>query len=152
MDDEAQRDLRQRDLRQPTSHAALSGLLLLSIPASCLISYLLLSDYTWLNAIALLIVPFAFFCWIFTTIRAIHLAGVRFWFIPSTYVTLIGGIIALVISAIMLIFSQESARRGHQVTEMTLYVAAAIPTCPSCYSRTTRWLKHTKYMGHRLRW
>jgi hypothetical protein len=104
----------------------LSGLLLLSIPGSGSISYLIFGNYAGLNAIALLIVPFAVFCWIFTTIRAIHLAGVRFWFIPSTYVTLIGGIIAIVLCAIMLVVSHESAREEHDVRDATLYVAPAI--------------------------
>jgi hypothetical protein len=112
--------------RAASRYPLLSGLLLLSIPVSCLISYLIVGDHVWLNAIALLIVPFAVFCWIFTTIRAIHLADVRFWFIPSTYVTLIGGIIAIVLCAIMLVVSHESAREGHDVRDFTLYVAASI--------------------------
>jgi ABC-type nickel/cobalt efflux system permease component RcnA len=37
--------------------------------------------------------------------------------------------IALVISVIMLLFSQESARRGHDAGDNTLYVAAAILYC-----------------------
>lgn len=52
------------------------------------VSYLIVGDYNWLNATTLLIVPFAVFCWIFTTIRAIHTVGVWYWFIPSIYVTL----------------------------------------------------------------
>ena len=103
-----------------------SGLSLLSIPVSCITSYLIFGSHTGPNAAALLLVPFAIFCWIFTTIRAIHLVGVRFWFIPSTYVTLIGGIISLVMCSIMLLASQESAKRGHDVGDTTLYVAAAI--------------------------
>jgi hypothetical protein len=115
------------DLSKPNSHyPMLSGILLLSIPVSCLISYLIVGDYTWLNAIALLLAPCIVFFWIFTTIRAIHLAGVRFWFIPSTYVTLVGGIIALVMCVIMLLLSHESARQGHDAGDNTLYVAAAI--------------------------
>jgi hypothetical protein len=39
-----------------------------------------------IQAIGVLVVPFALFCWIFTTIRALHKRAVRFWFIPSTYV------------------------------------------------------------------
>ena len=89
-----------------------SGLLLLSIPVSCLVSYPIFGNYAWLDAIALLTVPLATVCWIFTRIRAIHLIGVRFWFIPSTYVTLIGGIVAIVLCAIMLAVSYESARHA----------------------------------------
>jgi hypothetical protein len=116
-----------REVGEPTSrYPMLSGLLLLSLPMSCLVSYLIAGDYTWLNAIALLIIPLAVFSWIFTTIRAIHLLGLRFWFIPSTYVTLVGSILAVLISAIMFIFTQETARRGNQTTDSTLYVTAAI--------------------------
>jgi hypothetical protein len=50
----------------PTSrYPMLSGLLLLSVPVSCLLSYLIAGEYTWLNAIALLIIPLAVFSWIF---------------------------------------------------------------------------------------
>jgi hypothetical protein len=104
----------------------LSGLFLFSIPVSCLLSYGLVGRYTWLNATAILIIPLAVFCWIFTTIRAIHIVGVRFWLIPSTYITLVGGIIALIICMVMGLFSHEAARQGHHVTDTTLYVAAAI--------------------------
>lgn len=64
-------------------YSLLSGLPLLSTLASRVVSYLIVGDYNWLNAITLLIVPFAVFCWIFTTIRAIHTVGVWYWFIPS---------------------------------------------------------------------
>ena len=114
-----------REVGEPTSrHPMLSGLLFLSVPVSCLLSYLIAGDYTWLNA--LLIIPLAVFCWIFTTIRAIHLLGVRFWLIPSTYVTLVGAIVAVLVCGFMLILTQESARRGHDVRDATLYIAAAI--------------------------
>jgi hypothetical protein len=123
MNDEA-----TRDVNKASRYPMLSGLLLLSIPASCLFSYLIVRDQNsaWINAIGLLAVPFASINWIFITVRAIHFAGVRFWFIPSTYVTLVGGIIALIICAIMGLLSHEAARREHQVTDTTLYVAAAI--------------------------
>ena len=114
------------DLSKASHYPLLSGLLLLSIPVSGLISYLIFGNYAGINAIALLIVPFARFCWIFTTIRAIHLAGVRFWFIPSTYVALVGGVIALVLCMIMSISTHEAARHGRQGADVTLYVTAAI--------------------------
>jgi hypothetical protein len=106
----------------------LSGLFLLSIPISGLIGYLIVGsqNYAWINAVGLLIVPFSIFCWIFTTIRAIHLVGVRFWFIPSTYVALVGGVIALLMCLVMGLFAHEAARQGHEVQDVTLYVAAAI--------------------------
>ncbi|MHC2289862.1 hypothetical protein [Bradyrhizobium barranii] len=102
--------------------------MLLSVPVSCLIAYLIFRDqsYAWVNAIGVLIVPFSIFCWIFTTIRAIHLLDVRFWYIPSTYVGLIGGVLALLICLIMFIFATESERRGHRITDTTLYAVAAI--------------------------
>jgi hypothetical protein len=49
-----------------------------------------------IQAIGVLIVPFALFCWIFTTIRALHQRAVRFWFIPSTYVAFFGGLVAAI--------------------------------------------------------
>ena|SRR5438874_2729055 len=103
-----------------------SGLSLLAIPVACFTSYQIFGGATWLNPVALLIVQFAALCWIFTTIKAIHLAGVRFWFIPSTYVTLIGSIISFVMCVIMLLLSHESARQGQEAGDNTLYVAAAI--------------------------
>jgi hypothetical protein len=82
-----------------------------------------------LNAVSLVVVPLFVCCWIFTTIRATHLIGVRFWFIPSIYVGLIGGILAPLVSLTMFAFSEEAERRGHKVTDTTLYVAAAILYC-----------------------
>ena len=92
----------------------LSCLFFLLIPLSGLISYLIVGgqNYAWVNAVGLLIIPFSIFCWIFTTIRGIHLVGVRFWFIPSTYVTLVGGIITLIICMVMGLLSHEAARQG----------------------------------------
>jgi hypothetical protein len=106
----------------------LSAPLLLSIPASGLIAYLIFQHpmYAWVNAIGLLIVPFSIFCWIFTTIRGIHLVGVRFWFIPSTYVALVGGVIAFLLCMIVSISTHEAARHGRQEADVTLYVTAAI--------------------------
>ena len=95
--------------RASSRYPLLSALLLLSIPASCFVSYLIFGNYVWLDAIDLLTVPLATFYWIFTTIRAVHIAGLRFWFIPSTYVTLIGGIIAVFLCTVMLALSHESA-------------------------------------------
>jgi hypothetical protein len=105
-----------------------SGLMLLFIPVSCLISYMIVRDqnYAWINAIGLLIVPFAIFCWIFTTIRALHLVDLEFWLIPSTYVALIGGIVALLVCVIMVAFAGVAESHGHHVKDVTLYVAAAI--------------------------
>ncbi|KJC44524.1 hypothetical protein UP06_18835 [Bradyrhizobium sp. LTSP857] len=96
-----------------------------------MICYLVIGtqNAAWINAAGLLIMPFSAFCWIFTTIRAIHLVGVRFWFLPSTYVGLIGGLLALLICLVMFVFSTEAERRGHQVTDTTLYAAAAILYC-----------------------
>lgn len=111
----------------PSSHhSPLSGWLLLAVPLTGVMSYSILGYYAGLTAIALLMVPFAIFCWIFTTIRAIHMAGVQFWFIPSTYVTLTCGVISLVMCAIMLLVADESTRRAHDVSDTTLCVAAAI--------------------------
>ncbi|MET4455445.1 zinc ribbon domain-containing protein [Bradyrhizobium sp. RT3b] len=114
--------------REANRYNLLSGLLLLSIPAASLIAVLIFryQSYDWVNAIGVLIVPFAIACWIFTTLRAIHLLDVRFWFVPSTYIGLIGGVLALLICLIMFVFSTEAERRGHRVTDMTLYAAAAI--------------------------
>ena len=98
----------------------LSGLSLLSIPASGLIGYLVFGYYAGLTAIALLMVPFTAFCWIFTTIRGIHLVGVRFWFIPSTYVALVGSVIALVLCMIMGISTSEAAKHGRQGSNQCL--------------------------------
>ncbi|WP_375777821.1 hypothetical protein ACE103_42800 [Bradyrhizobium sp. ma5] len=106
----------------------LTGLLLMSIPVAGSISYLMVGDqnYAWINAVGILIVPLSIFCWIFTTIKAVNLVGVRFWFVPSTYVALGGGVIALLMCLMMGLFTQEAARHGHQVKDVTLYVAAAI--------------------------
>lgn len=109
----------------------LSGLFLLLLPMSGLIATLIFSyqSYDWLKAIGVLIVPFAILCWTFTVIRAIHILDVRFWSVPSTYVGLIGGLLALLICLVMFGFSTEAERRGHRVTDTTLYAAAAILYC-----------------------
>jgi hypothetical protein len=109
-------------------YSLMSGLMLLSIPASCLLSYMIFRDqnYAWVNAIGLLVVPFAIFCWVFTTIRAIHLVDVQFWFIPSTYVALIGGVISVMICLAMAWFSGIAENKGHHVEDTTLYLVAAI--------------------------
>lgn len=106
----------------------LSGVMLLLIPLSCLVTYLTIGDsnYAWVNAIGLLLTPFAIFCWIFTTIRAIHVIEVRFWLIPSTYVTLFAGVIALVICLIMVWYSGMAEGNGQRMQDFTLYVAAGI--------------------------
>lgn len=111
-----------------THYPYLSSLCLVSIPLSGLICYLLVGAQSaaWINAAGLLIIPFSAFCWIFTTIRAVQLVEVRFWLVPSTYVGLIGGVLALLTCLIMFVFSTEAERRGHQVTDTTLYAAAAI--------------------------
>lgn len=116
---------------KPTRYPVISSLFLLSIPLSGLVSYLLVGNQnaSWINAAGLLIIPFSMFCWVFTTIRAIHLADVRFWFLPSTYVGLVGGVLALLTCLAMFAFSTEAERRGHQVTDTTLYAAAAILYC-----------------------
>ncbi|WP_338829938.1 hypothetical protein [Bradyrhizobium sp. 27S5] len=116
------------EIASQARYPLLSGLSLLSIPLSGAVSYLVFGSqtYSWINAVGLLIVPLSIFCWVFTTIRAIHLVGVRFWFIPSTYVALVVGIIALLMCLAMGLFTHEAARHGHQVTDVTLYIAAAI--------------------------
>lgn len=106
-------------------HPLLSGLFLLSIPLSGLISYLIVGSQNWINAAGLLLVPLSIACWIFATIRAIHFVGVRFWSIPSTFVALIGSVLALIICLIMLVFSGEAERRWHRVNDTTLYAVAA---------------------------
>jgi hypothetical protein len=55
-----------------------------------------------------------------------HKVDVWFWCIPSTYVNLVAGIIAVALSGIMLAALSEAARHGHDVRDTTLYVAAAI--------------------------
>ena len=60
-----------------------------------------------IQAIGVLIVPFALFCWIFTTIRALHQRAVRFWFIPSTYVAFFGGLTAAICVFIGIFFLPE---------------------------------------------
>ena len=107
-------------------HAALSGWLLLSIPLSGVVSYFVAGHHNSLNAIALLLIPFAIFFWIFTTIRAMHLVDVWFWSIPTTYVNLVTGIVAVVLCGIVLAASSEAARLGHAVGDTTLYMAASI--------------------------
>jgi hypothetical protein len=62
------------------------------------------------QAIGVLIVPFALFCWIFTTIRAVHQRTVRFWSVPSTYVAFLGAFTAAICVFIGLFFLQDTPR------------------------------------------
>jgi hypothetical protein len=85
-----------------------------------------------IQAIGVLIIPFALFCWIFTTIRALHKRTIRFWFIPSTYVALASQAIALGIVCIQLILialvgQHSTTAIGTAINEATtLYWAALI--------------------------
>jgi hypothetical protein len=54
---------------------------------------------------------FPLFCWIFTTIRAVHLVNVKFWRIPSTYIALVGGVIAFLVCPGMFLYAEDSASR-----------------------------------------
>jgi hypothetical protein len=112
--------------RPKNAHAALSGWLLVVTPSSGVLSFYIAGYHTALNAIALLAVPLAVFCWIFTTIRALHSVDVSFWSVPSTYVNLITGIVAVALSGLMLLISSEASRHGNEVRGATLHIAAAI--------------------------
>jgi hypothetical protein len=85
-----------------------------------------------IQAIGVLIIPFALFCWIFTTIRALHKRTIRFWFIPSTYVALAAQAIALGIVCIQLVLmalvgQHSTTAIGVAINEdTTLYWAALI--------------------------
>jgi hypothetical protein len=65
-----------------------------------------------IQAIGVLIVPFALFCWIFTTIRALHQRAVRFWFIPSTYVAFFGGVTATIFLFVGLLLVPHTPSQG----------------------------------------
>ena len=62
------------------------------------------------QAIGALIVPFALFCWIFTTIRAVHQRAIRFWLVPSTYVAFFGALAAAICVFVGLFFLPDNPR------------------------------------------
>jgi glucose dehydrogenase len=50
------------------------------------------------QALALLLIPFIFLMWIVTTVRALHLAGLDYWSLASTYVAIACAGVAIVLA------------------------------------------------------
>ena len=96
-----------------TRYPLASIILMMAVPTSCFASYLLIqTGIDWMVAFAAVMPPFVFFCWIFTTIRAAHLAEVYFWSLPSTYASLFGGVACIIFLLIAAATSTDSV--SHQ--------------------------------------
>jgi hypothetical protein len=84
------------------------------------------SEISWIRAFGLLVIPVSMGTWIFTTIRAVHLLGLHFWQMRSTYALLILGLVALGLvllhSVILLLSKDHPTVRADE----TLYLAAAL--------------------------
>jgi hypothetical protein len=76
-------------------YSTMSGLsLLFVIVAPVCTWFAVRSDLAAIRAIGVLLIPFAPFGWVFTTIRALHRRDIQFWTIPPTYVAFFGGFLA----------------------------------------------------------
>jgi hypothetical protein len=94
-------------------YSVMSGMALAFVIAAPIGTWLAFqSDVAAIRAIGVLLTPFALFCWIFTTIRALHQRAVRFWFIPSTYVAFFGGLTAVICVMIGVFFLPEYTTAG----------------------------------------
>ena len=107
------------------------------------------------RAIGVLVVPFALFCWIFTTIRAIHQRLISFWFTPSTYVSLVGTLTAVICLFIGLLFlpdpgshvggfesyNTKIVRRAPTPNHIMMYAAALIQVGTTMWCLLYNWKK-----------
>jgi hypothetical protein len=106
-------------------YSILSGVFLLfacvgSIPLTILA---VISDWAFLRAIGVLLIPTSIFAWIFTTIRAIHLMDLRYWKMSSTYVAMIFGTISL---ALLLLAAALLPKDPHIHNDPTMFIASGL--------------------------
>jgi hypothetical protein len=112
-------------------YSTMSGLsLLFVIVAPVCTWFAVQSDMAAVRAIGILLVPFALFVWIFTTIRALHRRDIRFWAIPSTYVAFFGGLLATFCLLVSTFFMPDS----HQVVSQSFTFGAVVPKRPADYT------------------
>lgn len=121
-------------------HYAITSLLCLVValigsPLSIFLAVRVDSDL--LRAVYLLVGPSAFVLWVVTGIRALHLLGLRYWQLPSTYVAL-GSTLAAVVA--LIIASAANSSGSTIVFNSTMgYVAALIIGASACWCFWYNW-------------
>lgn len=99
-------------------YTILSAVLLIGVVASLPGAYLFYGiEIPAMKAIGILLIPFALFCWIFTTIRAIHLYDERYWTLSSTWVIFLVMMAAFVFVSVASLFVGDKNNNGM----LTLY-------------------------------
>jgi hypothetical protein len=80
------------------------------------------SEVPAVRALAIIVLPASILGWIFTTVRALHLCGLRYWSMGSTYASMIFFLIALVCAWI----GYGTQPKGpHIEGDPTLFIVAA---------------------------
>jgi glucose dehydrogenase len=83
------------------------------------------------QALALLLTPFAFLMWIVTTVRALHLAGLDYWSLASTYVSLICVGVAIVLACIAFIIRPDGSPTNFR--DIVLQAAGVVAAGAICW-------------------
>lgn len=81
------------------------------------------SPVPWQQGFGLFLVPAVFFCWVFTTIRAMHLADVRYLTAASTWVNLIGTFGLMVICVFYDLAYENTHDHRHAPLDSAIYWA-----------------------------
>lgn len=89
------------------------------------------------QAVALLLTPFAFLMWIVTTVQALHLAGFGYWSLGSTYVSLICAGVAIVFAWIASSMRPHEAPTG--LRDVVLHAAGGVAVGGICWCGWYNW-------------
>jgi hypothetical protein len=90
--------------------------------APCLVSASLSSGSPLIRAAAFLLGPLSFLVWIVTTVRSLHILGLGYWSLASTYVVLLAELAAVVLA--VLAGSVHTQRSATDIYETLLCSAA----------------------------
>jgi hypothetical protein len=89
------------------------------------------------QALALLLTPFAFLMWVVTTVRALHLAGFGYWSLASTYVTIACAGVAIVLTWIASIIRPDGSPTA--VRDVVLHAAGVFAVGGICWCGLYNW-------------
>lgn len=89
------------------------------------------------QAVALLLTPFALLMWIVTTVRALHLAGFGYWSLASTYVAIACAGVAMILVWIASVIRPDGSPTG--VRDVVLHSAGVIAVGGICWCGWHNW-------------